>query len=130
MNIQNFKQYINGRPFITENFSDEDLTKTLNFAELLLDTFFNLTDEFKESNNYNTILFEEAIYLLQNDPTSEYLTKYEGLTQFNVAGAISASVAEEYLPFISRFVKLILQKYGFLPVVSDSSKITYNYTTF
>jgi hypothetical protein len=130
MKIQNFKQYINGRPFITENFSDEDLTKTLNFAELLLDTFFNLTDEFKESNNYNTILFEEAIYLLQNDPTSEYLTKYEGLTQFNVAGAISASVAEEYLPFISRFVKLILQKYGFLPVVSDSSKITYNYTTF
>lgn len=130
MKIDDFKDYIDGRPYITENYSDEELTKILNFAELLLNTFFDLTDEFKNSDDYNTILFEESIYLLQNDPTSEFLTKYEGLTSFNVAGAISATVAEEYLPYISRFTKLFLQKHGFSPVVGDSAKITYNYTTF
>lgn len=130
MNLETFKTYINNRPFITNNFTDEEISKALQFAELLINTFYDLPEQFKEEKDYETIICEETIYLLQNDPTSEYLTKYEGLSQFNVAGAISATVIEEYLPYISRLVKLFMRKNGFFPVISDNTNITYNYTTF
>lgn len=73
------------RPYITEEYTDEQLEKTLTFAELILDIFFDIPETFIGSMDYETALCEEVIYLLQNDPTSNYLTKYEGLSQFNVA---------------------------------------------
>lgn len=130
MHLEDFKKYIENRPFVNEIPSDEELNKVLNFSEMLLDTFYIIPEEFKETEEYLKVVYEEAIYLMQNDPTSEFLTKYEGLKQFNIAGAISATVAEEYLPYICRLAKLFLQKYGILPILADNSKISYNYTTF
>lgn len=130
MSLENFKTYISARPFIGEDYSDEDLTKVLNFAKNLLTLFFKIDEEFLNSTEFEYPLFEEAIYLLQNDPTSEYLTKYEGLTSFNVAGAISATVAEEYLPYIGKLAKLYLEKFGYGLEIADKSKISYGYTMF
>lgn len=130
MNLESFKNYISLRPFITEEYSDDQLQKTLKFAELLLDIFFEIAPNQKEQEFYQTAVFEEAIYLLQNDPTSEYLTKYEGLSQFNVAGAISGSVLREYLPFISALVKKFLKKFGVEQSFDDNAKVSYGYTTF
>lgn len=130
MSLESFKTYISGRPFIGEDYSDEDLTKVLNFAKNLLTLFFKIDEKFLKSPEFEYPLFEEAIYLLQNDPTSEYLTKYEGLTSFNVAGAISATVAEEYLPYIGKLAKLYLEKFGYGLEIADKSKISYGYTMF
>lgn len=130
MSLENFKTYISARPFIGEDYSDADLTKVLNFAKNLLTLFFKIDEEFLNSTEFEYPLFEEAIYLLQNDPTSEYLTKYEGLTSFNVAGAISATVAEEYLPYIGKLAKLYLEKFGYGLEIADKSKISYGYTMF
>lgn len=130
MNLENFKTYLSERPYITQEYSDEELTKILNFAKNLLTLFFKIDDEFLKSTEFEFPLFEEAIYLLQNDPTSEYLTKYEGLTSFNVAGAISATVAEEYLPYIGKLAKLYMEKFGYALEIADKSKISYGYTMF
>ena len=130
MSLENFKTYISNRPYITQDYSDEELTNTLNFAKNLLTLFFKIDDKFLNSPEFEFPLFEEAIYLLQNDPTSEYLTKYEGLTSFNVAGAISATVAEEYLPYIGKLAKLYLEKFGYGLEMADKSKVSYGYTMF
>jgi hypothetical protein len=130
MSLENFKTYLSNRPYITQDYSDEELTKILNFAKNLLTLFFKIDDEFLSSSEFEFPLFEEAIYLLQNDPTSEYLTKYEGLTSFNVAGAISATVAEEYLPYIGKLAKFYLEKFGYGLEIADKSKVSYGYTMF
>lgn len=130
MILENFKIYISGRPYIAESYSDEDLEKVLNFADKLFDIFFHLDKEFKESRQYEFALFEEAIYLLQNDPTSEFLTKYESLSSFSIAGTITATVAQQYLPYISKLVKKYLEGLGYLMIANDSAKISYSYTTF
>lgn len=130
MNLENFKKYLTNYPFVTNDYNDEELQKFVNYAYMLLNTFFTLDEEFKNSEEFEIALFEEAIYLMQNDPTTEYLTKYEYLSSFNIAGAISASVIEKYLPYISRFVKKYLETHGYYINVSDSSTFDYNFTTF
>lgn len=130
MILENFKMYISERPYIAESYSDEDLEKVLNFADKLFDIFFLLDEEFKTSRQYEFALFEEAIYLLQNDPTAEFLTKYEGLSSFSIAGTITATVAQQYLPYISKLVKKYLEGLGYLMIANDSAKISYSYTTF
>lgn len=130
MNLEDFKNYIGNRPFINEVYEDEVLEKTLKFSEDIINIFYDLDEVIKDKDEYKIVVYEEAIYLLQNDPTSEYLTKYEGLKQFSVAGTITATVAETYLSYLSRLVKKMLEKYGYYPIISDSEKITYNYTTF
>ena len=130
MNVEKFKEYLSNRPYITEEYSDEELSKVLAFSNSILNLFYTFSGDFLESKDFEFPLFEEAIYLLQNDPTTEFLTKYEGLKQFNVAGAISATVAEEYLPFLSKLVKLWLTKFGYILELPDSVKINYNYTMF
>lgn len=130
MNLEDFKSYIGNRPFINETYEDEVLEKTLSFAEDIINIFYDLDEVIKDKDEYKIVVYEEAIYLLQNDPSTEYLTKYEGLKQFSVAGTISATVAETYLSYLSRLVKKMLERYGYTPIISDSEKITYNYTTF
>ena len=130
MNLEDFKNYIGNRPFINEVYEDEVLEKTLTFSEDIINIFYDLDEVIKNKDEYKIVVYEEAIYLLQNDPTSEYLTKYEGLKQFSVARTITATVAETYLSYLSRLVKKMLEKYGYTPIISDSEKITYNYTTF
>lgn len=130
MNIDRFKLYISERPYISSEYTDEELEKALNFSDKILTIFFQLPEDFTTSSNYEFALFEEAIYILQNDPTAMYLTKYEGLKQFSVAGAITATVAEEYLPYISPLVRKYLEALGIIPIISDNTKISYNYTTF
>ena len=113
MSIQKFKTYLSERPYINQDYSDDELSKILSFSKQIIFLFYNIDENFKNSPEFEFPLFEEAIYLLQNDPTSEYLTKYEGLSSFNVAGAISATVATEYLPYLSKLTKLYLEKFGF-----------------
>lgn len=122
MNLEDFKNYIGNRPFINEVYEDEVLEKTLKFSEDIINIFYDLDEVIKDKDEYKIVVYEEAIYLLQNDPTSEYLTKYEGLKQFSVAGTITATVAETYLSYLSRLVKKMLEKYGYYPIISDSEK--------
>lgn len=130
MNLDDFKSYIGKRPFINESFTDEDLEKTLTFSTTILSIFYGLTEEALGEEKFKAAIYEEAIYLLQNDPTAEYLTKYEGLKQFSVAGTITATVAEQYLSYLSRLVKKMLEALGIFPIINDSASINYNYTTF
>ena len=130
MDLQFFKKYLANYPFIINEHEDEELRKFVNYAYMILNTFFTLDEEFKNSDDFEIALFEEAIYLMQNDPNTEYLTKYENLKSFNVAGAISATVIEEYLPYISRFVKKYLESNGYYINISDNSKYTYSFSTF
>lgn len=130
MNIEFFKKYLANYPFIINEHDDEELQKFVNYAYMLLNTFFTLDEEFKNSEEFEIALFEEAIYLMQNDPTAEYLTKYENLKSFNVAGAISATIIEQYLPYISRFVKKYLETHGYYITISDNSNFGYSYLTF
>ena len=130
MNIENFKTYISNRPFITENYDDEMLVKALNFSKNILTLFYDIPSEELDNSDFEFPLFEQAIYILQNDPTSEFITKYEGLAQFNVAGAISASVLQEYLPYLSKLSRRFLEKAGYACLVSDNSKISYGYTFY
>lgn len=130
MNLDTLEDYISFRPYITEEYTEEQLQKTLTFAELILGIFFDFPEEFIGSKDYETALCEEVIYLLQNDPTSNYLTKYEGLSQFNVAGAIQGTVLTEYLPYISNIVSKYLEKFGILQRFDDNNKISYGYTIY
>ena len=130
MNLDTLKRYISFRPYITEEYTEEQLEKTLTFAELILDIFFDMPEAFIGSKDYETALCEEVIYLLQNDPTSNYLTKYEGLSQFNVAGAIQGTVLTEYLPYISNIVVKYLNKFGILQRFDDNKKVSYGYTIY
>lgn len=130
MDLQNFKKYLANYPFIINEHEDEELRKFVNYAYTLLNTFFTLDEEFKNSEDFETALFEEAIYLIQNDPTAEYLTKYENLKSFNVAGAISATIIEQYLPYISRFVKKYLEANGYYITISDNSNYGYSYLIY
>lgn len=130
LNINLIEEYINTRHFITETYSTEKIESAAKFAELVLNIFFEIPEDYKSTSGYELAVAEETIYLLQNDPTSNYLSKYEGLIQFNVAGAIQGTVAQEYLPYISPLVKKLLLKEGILMTFSDSVKISYGYTIF
>ena len=49
MSLQNFKKYLSERPYIDQNYSDEELTKILAFSKNLLTLFFKIDDEFLNS---------------------------------------------------------------------------------
>lgn len=130
MSIDTFKTYLSKRPYIEESYTDEDLTKVLEFAKIILLLFYKIDDEFQNSSQFEFPLFEEAIYLLQNDPTFQYLSKYEGLSQFSIAGTITATVAREYLPYLSPLVTRYFEKLNLFPIIKDNTTISYSYTTF
>lgn len=130
MNLNDFKEYLNNRPYIEDEYTDEELERVLNFSSLILTLFYELDEKFKESEKFNFPLFEEAVYLLTNNPTEEFLSKYEGLSQFSIAGAITATVAQQYLSYLSPLVKAYLAKNGYYQVVDANSSISYNYTIY
>lgn len=124
--LEELKTYISARPWIEESYEDEELSKALNFSSDLLNIFYGNTFIDKDP----TILFEEAIYVLQNNPSEQWITKYEGLESFSIAGAITASVSKDMLSYLSPLVKLKLQALGIEQNLNDSTSISYGYSIF
>lgn len=131
MTIEDIKTKINELPLTQTLPSDSELNQYMNLAELILNLYYNITDEFKESEDYINIVSLEISHLLANTPWEDVLAQYNYLSSFNVAGAISGTVAKKYAPYLSLLVKAYLNGLDIQPIASDNSgKSYYSYSIF
>lgn len=111
MNIAEVKTNLNNLPLIDTLPVDEQLAKYINLAQLLFDIFYVIDDEFKQSENYTTAISIQIAYLIQNTPFENVDKQYNYLSSFSVAGAISGTVKEKLVVYISPVVNTFLEKY-------------------
>lgn len=130
MNINDIKNYLNNRPFTPTLPTDEELTKYMNFAILIVQTFYGIEAEFLNDNNAITVIGEEVAYLLDNNPTEDVYKMYNYLKKFTVAGAISGEVFEKTIGFLAPFVKNLMNALGIDLIQTDTGKSYYNYNIF
>ena len=129
MELTILKDYIANRPN-TGSYSDLQLQKALSFSETLIDLFFDIA-AIKNYSYYQFAVCQQAIYILENDLGKQYLTKYQGLSQFSIGnGAVQGTVAKEVLSWVSPLAKAFLKKVVCEMVVNQRGRITYSYTTF
>ena len=130
MNLSDIKAYLNSRPFTPQLPSDQELTKYMNFSILIVKTFYNIADQFFDTENAVTVIGQQIAYLLQNNPTEDIYAMYNYLKKFSVAGAISGQVIQKTIGFLGPFVKNLLTSLGFQLIQSDSGKSYYTYSIF
>ena len=113
MDINAVKNYLDTLPIVQDIPVDEELEKFITLAELLLDIYYSITDDFKTKEEYVKIITLETAHLIENTPYEDVYKQYNYLSSFNVAGAISGTVKEKYIAYISDIVKSFLSKYRF-----------------
>ena len=111
MNIESVKSYLNALPLVQEIPNDDDLGKFINLAEILFEIYYTLDTQFILSEEYNKIVALEVAHLIENTPYEDVYKQYNYLSSFNVAGAISGTVKQKYVAYISDIVKSFLSKY-------------------
>lgn len=130
MQVSKIIEYLNNRAYLNDIPIQQQLTKYINFAEMLFDIFYDIDEQFKESDEFIKIFSEQVVYLIQNNPTEDIAKMYNYLTSFNVAGAISGTVKEKIIPYIGNIVKMLLEKYGYQIITADNSSSYYTYARF
>ena len=129
MDIIDIKNYLNGRPFTPDLPSDEELTKYINFAILIIKTFYGIEDEFLNDNNAIIVIGEEVAYLLENDPTEDVYKMYNYLKSFTIGnGAIKGEVFEKTIGFLAPFVKNLMNALGIELIQTDTGTSYYTYS--
>lgn len=125
MNIQSIKDKINNLPLITEVPSEEDLEKYIGLSKLILEIFYTFEDDFLFTESYQSAVAIETCYIIENTPWEDVYKQYNYLSQFNVAGAISGTVKEKYLPYVSPIVKALLEKFGYFTDISRNRNLLF-----
>lgn len=125
MNLELIKSKINELPLTQTLPSDDELNRYINLAEMILGLYYKIDDEFKESEDYITIVALEISHLLANTPWEDILAQYNYLSSFNVAGAISGTVAKKYAPYLSDLVKAYLNGLDIQQINSDLGGASY-----
>lgn len=111
MNLTDIKNYLNTLPLVQEIPNDGQLAKYITLAELLFEIYYTLDNEFVLSTEYIKIITLEVAHLIENTPYEDVYKQYNYLSSFNVAGAISGTVKQKYVAYISDIVKAFLSKY-------------------
>lgn len=124
--IEDVKQYMEARPYIDEIPSDQDLAKLLNFAELILSVFYDIPEEFKDTDEYLIIVCEEVIYLSTCNPTEDIYQMYNYLSSFKIDGVLSGTVRNKAIAFISDLVKALMKKANLDLLITAGGYYTYS----
>ena len=111
MDLNSVKSLLNTLPIVQDIPADEDLEKFITLAELLFEIYYTIPDTFKQSQEYLKIVVLEVAHLIENTPYEDVYKQYNYLSSFNVAGAISGTVKEKYIAYISDIAKSFLSKY-------------------
>jgi len=109
--------------------SDDELTKYMNTSYNLLNTFYKL-EEITSADDLTKVVSEEMIFLFNADIDLNLFYQYEGLTSFDVGGAIKGSVDYKNKgDLFSPFVKAILAALGIEErIESPNSKVKNGFT--
>jgi hypothetical protein len=83
-----------------------------------LETYYKI-DELLVPETRNTIIAEETLFVFKNNTDFEKFYEYEGLSQFNIAGAIAGTVTDDEGKLIPSFVKALLYAAGIDKVQED-----------
>lgn len=110
MNIQEIKEKMSKLPLVSEIPADEELEKFINLSILIFDVYFDLETDFKNTEQYEEALIVEICHLIENTPYEDVFKQYNYLSSFNVAGAISGTVKEKYISYLSPLVKAYMKK--------------------
>lgn len=131
MTLSDIKNYLNARPFTPTLPSDEELTKYMNFSITITKLFYGIDDSWLDTNDYAvTVIGEEIVYLLQNNPTIDIYAEYNYLKSFTVAGAIRAEVVDKAIGFLAPMVKLLMKALDIELLQGDTGKSYYTYGIF
>lgn len=128
MTLTQIKEYLNGRPFTPVLPVDTQLTKYMDFAILIIKTFYDVNEEFFNDEDAIAVVGEQISYLLQNNPTEDVYKMYNYLKKFSVAGAISGEVIDKSIGFLAPFTKNLMSALAFQMIQSDSGKSYYTYS--
>lgn len=114
MNLTDIKTYLTKR-INTEDFlslSDEELEKYMYTADKLLNTYYKV-ETIIDEDVYIGILAEEMLFLSKVNIDLNLFYEYNGLTSFNIGGAVQGSVDYSNKGnLFSIFVKASLENLG------------------
>lgn len=118
--LEDIKNYLNGRARAEQilKLTDKELEKYVNLALTILETYYKI-DELLVPETRNTIIAEETLFVFKNNTDFEKFYEYEGLSQFNIAGAIAGTVTDDEGKLIPSFVKALLYAAGIDKVQED-----------
>lgn len=118
--LEDIKNYLNGRARAEQilKLTDNELEKYVNLALIILETYYKI-DELLVPETRNTIIAEETLFVFKNNTDFEKFYEYEGLSQFNIAGAIQGTVSDDEGKLIPSFVKALLYAAGIDKVQED-----------
>lgn len=118
--LEDIKNYLNGRARAEQilKLSDNELEKYVNLALIILETYYKM-DELLVPETRNAIIAEETLFVFKNNTDFEKFYEYEGLSQFNIAGAIQGTVSDDEGKLIPSFVKALLFAAGIDKIQED-----------
>lgn len=131
MNLDDIKIYLSTRINSSELLllSDFELTKYLSTATNLLNTFYKMED-LTDDSKLVLVTGEEMLFLFNSNIDLNLFYQYEGLTSFDVGGAIKGSVDYKNVgDLFSQFVRSFLESEGIEEKIdSPTKKVKHKFT--
>lgn len=132
MNLDDTKNYLVTRINSSELLllSDLELTKYFTTASNLLNTFYKMEDLLDDSI-LTRVTGEEMLFLFNSNIDLNLFYQYEGLTSFDIGGAIKGAVDYKNVgDLFSTYVKAILESEGIEEKIESPNKKVKNKFTW
>jgi len=131
MNLDDIKIYLSTRINSSDLLllSDFELTKYMSTASNLLSTFYKMED-LTDDSKLALVTGEEMLFLFNSNIDLNLFYQYEGLTSFDVGGAIKGSVDYKNVgDLFSQYVKAFLESEGIEEKIdSPNKKVKHRFT--
>ena len=131
MNLADIKTYLSTRINASDilSLSDAELTKYMSTASNLLSTFYKIED-LTDDSKLALVTGEEMLFLFNSNIDLNLFYQYEGLTSFDVGGAIKGSVDYKNVgDLFSQYVKAFLESEGIEEKIdSPNKKVKHKFT--
>jgi len=131
MNLADIKTYLSTRINASDilSLSDAELTKYMSTASNLLNVFYKMED-LTDDSKLALVTGEEMLFLFNSNIDLNLFYQYEGLTSFDVGGAIKGSVDYKNVgDLFSQYVKAFLESEGIEEKIdSPNKKVKHRFT--
>lgn len=132
MNLADIKTYLSTRINASDflSLSDDELTKYMLTASNLLSTFYKMED-LTDDSILSRVTGEEMLFLFNSNIDLNLFYYYEGLTSFDIGGAIKGAVDYKNVgDLFSTYVKAILESEGIEERIDSPNKKVKNKFTW
>ena len=100
-------------------------------AEQLLALFFNIPEDFKETEKYVQLVAFETVYIFTSPMIfKDLFSEYEGLKKFGVEGAVNGEVWDIKPSWLGPYAKMIADAAGLDQIASSGDTFRENFSVY